>query len=57
MSHAGTNCAPDIDRVSSGAQNLWDATDFSGAQIFSSKNKKSLDVQIYSRIDTAMKKL
>ena len=33
LKQAWTNCAPDVDRVRSGEQNLWDVPDFSGAQI------------------------
>ena len=33
FSQAWTNCAPDADRVRSGAQNLWDVPDFSGVHI------------------------
>ena len=45
-------------RCRSGEQNLWDVPDFSGAHILScKKEKKSLDLQIYSRISQTIKQL
>ena len=36
---AWTNCMPDADQAHSGAQNLWDAPDFSGAHILPCQKK------------------
>ena len=53
-----TSCAPDVDRACSGAQKLWDDPDNSGAQTLPcKKEKKSLDLQIYSQIGKTMKNL
>ena len=53
---AWTNYAPDADRVRSGAENPWDAPDFSDAHILLYK-KKTLDLQVFSGIGKTMKKL
>ena len=37
---ASTNCGPDADRVRSGAQSLWDASDFSVTKILPCKKEK-----------------
>ena len=38
---AWTNCVPNANRVHSGAQNLWDAPDFSGAHILPCQKEKT----------------
>ena len=55
---AWTNCAPDAYQARSGLQNLWDALDFLGAQfLLCKKQKKLLDLQVFSQIGKTMKKL
>lgn len=51
--HGCPNCAPNVDRATLGAQNLWRVSDFSGAHTLPFKKKP--DLQIFSRIDKAMK--
>ena len=51
------NCEPDADRARWGAQNLRDVLDFSSSRIWPCKNKKLIDLQVFSRIGKTMKKL
>ena len=46
-----------LNRLASGAQNLWDAPDFSNAHISPRKKEKPFDLQVFSRIGEIMKKL
>ena len=46
--HAWANCAPDTDRLCSGAQNLYSVTNFSGTYILPWINEKSRSIIFYS---------
>ena len=46
-----------LNRLASGAQNLWDAPDFSNAHILPRKIEKPFDLQVFSQIGEAMTKL
>ena len=47
----------DADEIYSGVQNLLNAPDFSGVHILRCKKLKTLDLEAFSRIGKAMKKL
>ena len=51
------NCAPDADRARLVAQYLRDVPDFSSSRIWPCKNKKLIDLQVFSQIGKTMKKL
>ena len=53
----GTNCARDIDRAPSGAQNFRCVPDFLVRTFCLVKKKTTLDLQVFSRIGKTMKKL
>ena len=54
--HTWKNYASDIDWARLGAQNLLDAPSLSGAHILPCRNKKTLDLQVFSRIGKPIKK-
>ena len=47
------NCAPNVDRASSGVQNVRDVPDFSSSDIWPQK----VNLQVFSKIGKTMKKL
>ena len=49
------NCEPDADWALSSAQNLRDLPDFWSSRIWSCKNKKLIDLQVFSRIGKKIK--